>query len=147
MRGCKAYFGYYVAVATASYRAGPGAEKAQLLNDNHAKMVTAKRRQKELALALNATKGRIDALRQQQEQLKAARLAEGGEDAQVGCRCYVMYIFTCGAKHVHARTLRLAAVGTNSSTHLSLCAAMWGQVGHLYMYVCVDKLLPCGCRC
>jgi hypothetical protein len=53
------------------------------LNDNHAKMRTAKRRAKELALALNDTKRQIDDLTAECQEQAQERLAKGGEDAQV----------------------------------------------------------------
>lgn len=71
------------AAALELYRRGPGAAKAQLLNDNHAKMRAAKRAARELALQLNGLKQEIDALKGDAAALRAARLERGGDEAQV----------------------------------------------------------------
>ncbi|WIA42241.1 hypothetical protein OEZ86_008258 [Tetradesmus obliquus] len=61
------------------YRAGPGAERAALVNDNHSRLKAAKRRARELAQALNSCKLRLDEARGQQEAAKQARLAQEQE--------------------------------------------------------------------
>ncbi|KAI8477017.1 MAG: P-loop containing nucleoside triphosphate hydrolase protein [Monoraphidium minutum] len=71
------------AAALERYRLGPGAEKAALLNANHAKMRAAKRDARGLALALNGLKAELDAAKDAAGALRAARLERGGEEAQV----------------------------------------------------------------
>jgi hypothetical protein len=65
------------------YRAGPGAPKARLLNDNHARMRAARRAARELAVALNALKRELDGAKEVAQAAAAARLALGGDEAQV----------------------------------------------------------------
>lgn len=72
------------AAALERYRQGPGAGKAQLLNDNHSKMRAVKRGARELALKLNGLKKEIDNLKEAAGEIKAAWLAREGKGAQVG---------------------------------------------------------------
>lgn len=72
------------------YRAGPGAAKAALLNDNHAKMKAVKRQAKELALHINGLKREMDDLKDRAEQLKLERQAkqEEGEEIKASTMTY-----------------------------------------------------------
>ncbi|GAX77459.1 hypothetical protein CEUSTIGMA_g4903.t1 [Chlamydomonas eustigma] len=62
---------------------GPGAAKAALLDDNHARLKSSKRRAKELGLSINAAKKDLDHLKALSESLRAERQAKTGEGSQV----------------------------------------------------------------
>eukprot|EP00879_Flechtneria_rotunda_P029597 GHRR01032021.1.p1 GENE.GHRR01032021.1~~GHRR01032021.1.p1 ORF type:complete len:336 (+),score=151.73 GHRR01032021.1:729-1736(+) len=70
------------AAALELYRSGSGAERAQVLNDNHGRLRTAKRRAKELALALNGLKYELDNLKNRQEEIKQQRQAAKQQPAE-----------------------------------------------------------------
>jgi hypothetical protein len=110
-------------------------------------MVAAKRRQKELALALNATKGRIDALRQQQEELKAARLAEGGEAAQVGLcwQGYLFLVFCCSSRQLPSPGMSPQASAVIACFPVFSHSLSLAHVRHTSAEECLG-VLPCGCR-
>ena len=66
--------------AIEAFRAGPGAAKSGLLEENRVRLRGSKRRAKELGLGINGAKRDLDALKHRVEELAVQRQSQAGEE-------------------------------------------------------------------
>lgn len=88
--------------ALEAFKAGQGAAKALLLEENRSRLKASKRRAKELGLGINGAKRELDALKSRADELKQQRQAQQGDGAQVG-RHGSWYCLMLQSDHVAVR--------------------------------------------